>query len=554
MLQALSYAKATTSCMQMTSPQQHEVPKRGICSRGKSFSLLIVLIATTLTAQAQNQWVLQRFLQRVGAVNNEFLGYNIYGFQPTTNVPYNVVVSRNTGQRGYPNPGPPVLEFHQVGLLGDSVCRTLPGSEFLAGDLNEDGYTDIVVTVSTSNDYDTVCIYWGTPSWVDTLNPIIIPNEYQFDRLSAKAIGDVNNDGHNDLVLSAHGYSNLGYNRGKVYFFFGPRISSSPDLVLHGDTVAYALGGRCLIADLNNDGLQDFIVGGSVVWPMGNYQYVRFYWGRANTLTFDSKLELRGHPEALDGIAAFDVNGDGVKDLLWTDRTSSNSRMRCVKVHYGGSTLRSTPDLQLKDPQFAEYGNVIANAGDMNGDGYDDILVGSYHSNTSGFVFLYGAGIGIDEYFDAAVGMSTNGYFGWSVAGIGDVNGDGLADIVVGAPYHSFDQKKGYWAVFLGSKNIHNLFIPVESLVEPESPFLFQNFPNPFNPETHIRFFLPQQAYVNLRVLDLLGRHIHVLKNELMNPGQYTIKWNASHIASGAYFYQLHVNSFVQTRTMLLMR
>ncbi|MBI2417192.1 MAG: T9SS type A sorting domain-containing protein [Ignavibacteriales bacterium] len=88
---------------------------------------------------------------------------------------------------------------------------------------------------------------------------------------------------------------------------------------------------------------------------------------------------------------------------------------------------------------------------------------------------------------------------------------------------------------------------------------LSQNYPNPFNPTTNIRFALPSDSKVDLRVYDILGREVAVLMTGDMRPGNYTITWNGRNgfnqqVATGMYIYRLRANNFVQTKKMLMIK
>ena len=83
---------------------------------------------------------------------------------------------------------------------------------------------------------------------------------------------------------------------------------------------------------------------------------------------------------------------------------------------------------------------------------------------------------------------------------------------------------------------------------------LNQNYPNPFNPTTIINYSVPKQSNVKLIIYDALGREVANLVNEEKPVGNYTIKFDAKHLASGIYFYQLRVGDFVQTKKMVLLR
>ncbi len=83
---------------------------------------------------------------------------------------------------------------------------------------------------------------------------------------------------------------------------------------------------------------------------------------------------------------------------------------------------------------------------------------------------------------------------------------------------------------------------------------LSQNYPNPFNPNTIISFTLPQREAVKLKVFDINGRTIVTLLNEIRNAGEHTITFNASDVASGAYFFQIKAGDFIATKKMLLIK
>ena len=83
---------------------------------------------------------------------------------------------------------------------------------------------------------------------------------------------------------------------------------------------------------------------------------------------------------------------------------------------------------------------------------------------------------------------------------------------------------------------------------------LFQNYPNPFNPTTVVRYELPQASEVKLVVYDVLGREVAVLVNERKLPGRYTVKFDATGVASGVYFYRLQAGSFVEVRKLVVLK
>jgi hypothetical protein len=88
----------------------------------------------------------------------------------------------------------------------------------------------------------------------------------------------------------------------------------------------------------------------------------------------------------------------------------------------------------------------------------------------------------------------------------------------------------------------------------PKEYALYQNFPNPFNPSTVIKFDIPKNSDVKLIVYDLLGREASELVNRQMNAGRYEISWNAGNLASGVYYYKLSSGSEVFTKKLILVK
>ena len=83
---------------------------------------------------------------------------------------------------------------------------------------------------------------------------------------------------------------------------------------------------------------------------------------------------------------------------------------------------------------------------------------------------------------------------------------------------------------------------------------LEQNYPNPFNPATHFEFSVADMRFVTLKIYDVLGKEVATLLNATMNPGTYSIPWNAGSLPSGVYFYRLQAGQFIQTKKLTLLK
>jgi hypothetical protein len=93
-----------------------------------------------------------------------------------------------------------------------------------------------------------------------------------------------------------------------------------------------------------------------------------------------------------------------------------------------------------------------------------------------------------------------------------------------------------------------------EEVVIPKENKLFENYPNPFNPTTQIKYSVKENGFVNLKVYDVLGNEVSSLVNEEKQAGSYTVTFDAGRLASGIYFYTISANNFHQTKKMLLIK
>jgi len=103
----------------------------------------------------------------------------------------------------------------------------------------------------------------------------------------------------------------------------------------------------------------------------------------------------------------------------------------------------------------------------------------------------------------------------------------------------------------------NELVVGIKDFVSREIPTKFslaQNFPNPFNPSTKIKYSVPQRSNVTLKVYDILGNEIATLVNEEKDQGVYTVNFDANNLASGLYLYRIQAGSFIETKKMILLK
>ncbi len=329
------------------------------------------------------------------------------------------------------------------------------GQAIAIGDFNGRGALDVAV----SSNIDRVTIFFGENALA--ANSAITLNGPEASLFGiALAAGDFNGDRRTDLAIGAPivFIDEFPYFVGRVFVEFGgSTFNTRLDLQITDPAMGDDLGffGASLAAgDVNSDGLTDLIVGaperGMVVILFGVSGSTRF-----GTLT----ATIQGPPEAPKfgtTVSVGDVNGDGIGDIIVSDPTataSGRADIGRVYVFFGSSTLRRTPDLIITNPDTTEqnqdFGFALATA-DLDGDGKSDLVIGAPSASANrmvkaGKVHLYLTSS--PQFPESPVTFQqrvpqANSLFGSSLA-IGDVNRDGLLDIVVGASGESARSRAG---------------------------------------------------------------------------------------------------------------
>ena len=515
----------------------------------KSIKTVFLVISLAGILTAQNEWVLQPWMEVEGDTSMQRLGLEVGYFGKKGDT---AIVSVTEAQN--------VIKVYYLTTPADTIPRyTLTGYNCSTGDFNGDGIKDLLVNGNPTE------IYLGiSPGVFDTI-PFFVkyqePEGYAFGRRIA--VGKINGDIYDDLVVTDAGYPD-GNNIGRVYLFWGGmQMDTVPSYIVSGGYSRSGFGWNVTTGNLNNDEYDDIIVRGyDSNNPVSSqrFPYLRIFLG-GNTIDTAAWKYFRGTLTSSFGLASFDVNGDGVKDLLWTNYSLIDS-MNSVYIHFSeNNDIDTLPSLVLS----SNWAQNVADAGDMNGDGYEDILISSNGSDQGGssYIFVYSGGPKMDENFDAAAGIggvSNLGAFG-SIAGVGDINGDGLDDILVGAYAYKWFTEKGKWFIFLGDSSIPVTSVREKELSQPEDFVLYQNYPNPFNPRTVIGYNLSVISNVQITIYDVLGKEITTLVNEEKFAGEYETEFDAQKykLSSGIYYYKITLtdskgNKQTQTKSMVLIK
>jgi len=344
--------------------------------------------------------------------------------------------------------------------------------------------------------------------------------EYDYSGRSVSAAGDVNGDGIDDLLIGASAASPNGTSSGSSYVVFGSSsaFASVINLSSLDGTTGFRLDGVSAFdksgysvsaaGDINGDGTDDLLIGANGADPndtSSGSSYVVFGHSSAFASVIDLSSLNGSTGFRLDGVtksdrsggavsAAGDVNGDGIDDLMigapFADPHGSSSGSSYVVFGRSAafapaidlSSLNGSTGFRLDGTALLDqFGRAISAAGDVNGDGIDDLLIGAQGADSNGsaspgssYVVL-GSNTGFASVMALSSldgttgfrldGVTVNGRSGHSVSAAGDINGDGIDDLIIGA--EGADYSGGSFSssyVVFGAKDIADSFcVPIKT-------------------------------------------------------------------------------------------
>jgi hypothetical protein len=390
-----------------------------------------------------------------GGAEADFLGFSVSGAGDVDGDGHADVLigapgkNGNTGQAYLLRGGPGADNVPDIVFSGDASDDYFGLSVSVAGDVNGDGYADVIIGAPTNDsggtDAGAVYIFYGGLS-LDAFPDLVLqgttPGEYF--GYSVSVSGDVNGDGYDDIVVGAPSNGAGGAFAGRAYVFYGGALPHTvPDLIFTGeaagDNLGYSVSGA---GDVNGDGYADVIVGAPFNDTVGSdagRAYV-YYGGPGADSNADLTLDgaSAGSEFGYSVSTAGDMNGDGNSDVVVGAVFNGAGR---AYVYYGGPVPDVNADLTLSGEAPGDFfGCSVSTPGDVNSDGYSDVIVGASTNDAGGVdagrAYIYYGGPGADAVADLVVTGDPGEQFGTSVSGAGDVNGDGSPDFIVGATYN----------------------------------------------------------------------------------------------------------------------
>ncbi|MBU1637722.1 T9SS type A sorting domain-containing protein [bacterium] len=384
------------------------------------------------------------------------------------------------------------------------------------GDLNGDSYIDLQTEIYSPSQNPSIYndIYWGGPQPQFAFRYAI--SDYSI-RNNGSAF-NFNGDSFDDIYIYSHNED-----RGKV-LYGGVAMDTIPDweLTTPDGVIQQAL--PLSFGDLNNDGFDDFISTDL------NTNQIWVFTGSVNPDTIPA-VTLTDIDVIRQAILN-DLNGDGFDDLIVIETTGQ------VTVYLGNEELLLEPSFEVDIPGEVALPR-FHSAGDFNADGYNDFMTTDYSCNQGWGAFNLFMGTRWPEVQHAFTlrGRSEVPFLvgiKWAL-GPGDINGDGIDDIIIGAENNDADGHRGRAVAMAGDST--SFTVPVSQL-PPATPLEFDVsvYPNPFNARTTIEFEIPSSSSrIEIQVFNTLGQVVHS-ENILAMGTKMRYFLNADDWSSGTYF------------------
>jgi hypothetical protein len=413
-----------------------------------------------------------------------------------------------------------------------------------AGDVNGDGIDDLIVGADHyfGNKVGEARIYFGGNPPDATADVVLVGDPLlDYFGWSVSGVGDVNGDGYDDVLVSAYGSA--------AYLYFGGNpMDTTPDAIIPAVPSTTAFGVEVDGAgDVNGDGYDDFIVCG--VSEGGIF----LYFGSPTPGTTPD-LTFAGASRAQ---AAGDMNHDGYDDII-VGNPKNPPDLSWAALHFGGAAMDTIPDLIYRTGLADGFGSSLAGNGDLNGDGWPDLVISAAADNSGGTqagrVYVFFGGQVLDTIPDFTYTESgTNNLLGYRKAIIlGDIDFDGYDDFCVSSDVYvdPFAGKVGKVHIFRGGPVITEDTTLVGE--DDKGNFGWSIAPIDFDGDSRIEIFIgAYYAPYSLKsgkayLFEALPKPVTLLMPEhqaVVNADSVIFRWRAGHYGVTGYWHELAFDS-----------
>jgi hypothetical protein len=429
---------------------------------------------------------------------------------------------------------------------------------------------------NTGSTFDTIPQY---AIFGDSLNQIRLSNNYF-------SSGDLDGDGLTDFTM--RGYQDPGGRYFRRFYKGNSEFNFTQPVVYWKDEHTFNTEYMHITKDLNKDGFDDIIMQDYGFYPYYFYNVILKGGSFPADTIPDFGLNTQNQGIYFNVTQLGDVNGDGFNDFI----SKTFGPVPNLKLWVGGRRVHEVADKTWYGTDPEGFGMIHGAVGDVNGDGLDDIAIGSVIRYGSGCkdsrIYIFNGdstvkadttivpvemisftAVQIDQGIELNWSTATEvNNFGFEVERSSDginfhiisfVKGHGTTTEIKSYSYlDKLDHKKTklFYRLrqvdFDGSYEYSDV---IEIIYDkPESFRLEQNYPNPFNPSTKITYQVAAPSKVDLKVYNIIGQEVAVLVDELKQTGTYEIIFDASGLSSGIYLCQLKAGEYTEIRKMTVLK